>query len=110
MKGKKWKKILGLLKKNKKTISIAISEEVVGRYCEVILDGDGFRVKSDKSGMAAAFTGDKPSFRPISNSAEVLELAKDFDPDKFAEMKEFEIVAIILREIAVVPEILDLLA
>ena len=62
MKGRRWVVIRRLFKQHNATMDVSVSEENFGQYAKVVLDGNGFRTLRDKSGLVAAFTGNKPEY------------------------------------------------
>ena len=79
MKGERWRKVRSLFKRHNATLSVSTSEEAMGRYAEVVLDGDGFKIKSGRAAMVAAFAGKSDSFTSLRRADEVLERALVYD-------------------------------
>lgn len=80
MHGVRWKMILRLFRRNECTLILSTSEESMGKYYQVTLDGGGFKVVSAKAALQAAFTGNTgSSSRVLTSPEEVLELILDSD-------------------------------
>ncbi len=93
MEGERWRTIRRLFRRHNMNLSVSTSEEAMGRYSEVVLDGDGFKIKTGKSGMVAASTGrNDHSFRPVRSAKEVLERALAFDESLSEAMMISEII------------------
>ncbi len=98
MAGSGWRSIRAALRRSGETIRVAESEVAMGRYCAVVLNGDGFMCESGKGGIQAAFSGgNKPTLSPIKPRARVLECIREYDESL---PPENELVAGILAQVA----------
>lgn len=73
-----------------------MSEEAMGQYAAVILNGDGFVQEHGKAGLQAAFTGQKLRFSKISSVERLREMIRDYDDSL---PPEDELVRSILKNI-----------
>lgn len=95
MKGRRWTIIRQLFKRNNVSLKLSTSEEMMGEYSQVILDGDGFKIKTDRAGLQAAFTQSRSSFRSITKPEEVFEAVLGYD----GSLTETGVVATIIKKV-----------
>ena len=78
-KGGGWTAVRALLRKSGKTVRVSVSEEAMGRYAAVIINGDGFVQLYGKAALQAAFTKPDDRFSPIKSLAQLREMIWQYD-------------------------------
>ena len=93
------KAAMDLLKAAGGYILIAESEAIMSRSASVSLDGNGLQTSYQTVGMAAAYTTQKPTLKPVSTD-EAMEMIREYDENLQSEGAVIEFITFRLNEIA----------